>query len=276
MSFLVLVLVALIIRFTPWRKGFPLDVLGVWVARVAAATTARPAWQGLIMLVVPLVLVGLLIWIVDDLAYGVIALLTHALLLLLCVGRNDPLGSMLTQLEQAWQRGDQEAASLVAERDLDIHAANAEELAVAVRMRLVWEVCTGYLIPAFWYLLLGPLGAITYRLFERMQQHVGHPLQPLAASLTHALEWLPARLMALSMALVGRTAAAVGRECDPSDRAMRGSGIGSRSHQIGPARGNTTGAPFVAAQYAGLGRGDRFFKCSGLKGSRLFLKSRGN
>ena len=36
MSFLVLVLVALIIRFTPWRKGFPLDVLGVWVARVAA------------------------------------------------------------------------------------------------------------------------------------------------------------------------------------------------------------------------------------------------
>lgn len=213
MSFLVLVLVALIIRFTPWRKGFPLDVLGVWVARVAAASTARPAWQGLIMLVVPLVLVGLLIWIVDDLAYGVIALLTHALLLLLCVGRNDPLGSMLTQLEQAWQRGDQEAASLVAERDLDIHAANAEELAVAVRMRLVWEVCTGYLIPAFWYLLLGPLGAITYRLFERMQQHMGHPLQPLAASLTHALEWLPARLMALSMALVGhfeKTLAALG------------------------------------------------------------------
>ncbi|PKM05685.1 MAG: hypothetical protein CVV15_11080, partial [Gammaproteobacteria bacterium HGW-Gammaproteobacteria-5] len=84
---------------------------------------------------------------------------------------------------------------------------------MAVRMRLVWEVCTGYLIPAFWYLLLGPLGAITYRLAERMQQHKGHALQPLAGSVAHALEWLPARLMALSMALVGhfeRTLAALG------------------------------------------------------------------
>ncbi|WP_022964062.1 regulatory signaling modulator protein AmpE [Halopseudomonas pelagia] len=212
MSFLVLLMVGLIVTFTPWRKGFPLDVFGGWVAGVSHKTAARPAWQALVMLVLPLVAAGVLLWLVDGIAYGVFVLLTHTLLLLLCVGRQDPLGSLALQFEQAWQRGDREAASLVAQRDLDIHANGPSELVAAVRTRLVWEVCAGYLVPAFWYLLLGPLGAMAYRLLQQMQTQLEHPLRPLAVSITHALEWLPARLMALSMALVGhfeRTIAAL-------------------------------------------------------------------
>lgn len=214
MSFLVLVLVALIVTFTPWRKGFPLDLLGGWVTGVVRYTAARPVWQALALLALPLLLAAVLLWLVDGVAYGLVLLLLHTLLLLLCVGRQDPLGSLMLQFEQAWQRGDREAASLVAQRDLDIQAPGPLELLAGVRMRLVWEVCTGYLVPAFWYLLLGPLGAVAYRLLQQLQIHREHPLRPLAGSLTHALEWLPARLMALSMALVGhfeRTLAVLGQ-----------------------------------------------------------------
>lgn len=212
MSFLVLVLVALLLTFTPWRKGFPLDLLGNW-ARQVAGSVGRPAWLAVGLLVLPLLLAGLLLWLVDGVAYGVLTLLLHAFLLLLSVGRGDPLQAMTAQFEQAWQRGDREAASLVAERDLDIRAGAPAELLASVRMRLVWGVCVGYLVPAFWYLLLGPLGAMAYRLFEQIKTQAEHPLRSLAVSLVHALEWLPARLMVLSMALVGhfeRTLAALG------------------------------------------------------------------
>ncbi|MBQ0743597.1 MAG: regulatory signaling modulator protein AmpE [Pseudomonas sp.] len=212
MNFLVLLLVALILKFTPWRKGFPLDLLGNWARRVAAAP-ARPKWQALGMLALPLLLVGLLLWLVEGIGYGVLTLLVHTFVLLLCVGRNDPLQAMTAQFEQAWERGDREAASLVAERDMSIRAENSIELLVSVRKRVVWEVCEGYLVPAFWYLLLGPLGAMAYRMLQQLQTPAEHPLRALAVSVVHALEWLPARLMVLSMALVGhfeRTLAALG------------------------------------------------------------------
>lgn len=212
MSFLVLGLVALLLTFTSWHKGFPVDLLGSWARQVASAA-GRPVWQALGLLVLPLLLAGGLLWLVEGVAYGVLTLLLHTFLVLLCVGRGDPLKSMTVPFEQAWERGDQEAASLVAERDLDIRVDNPTELLASVRLRLVCGVCVGYLVPAFWYLLLGPLAAMAYRLFEQLQTPAEHPSRSLAVSLVHALEWLPARLMVVSMALVGhfeRTLAALG------------------------------------------------------------------
>lgn len=202
MNFLVLVLVALTLKFTPWRNGFPLDLLGDWARRVAAVP-GRPMWQALAMLALPLLLAGLLLWLVEGVGYGLLTLLVHALLLLLCIGRDDPLQAMTVQFEQAWARGDLEAASLVAERDMNIRADSSAELLVTVRKRVVWEVCISYMVPGFWYLLLGPLGAMAYRMLQQMQAQTEHPLRSLTVSLVHALEWLPARLMVLSMALVG-------------------------------------------------------------------------
>ena len=204
MTFLVLVLVALVLRFTPWHRGFPLDVLGQWAAQVSVKTRQQSAWQALLLLAVPLLLAAVVLLLVDEVAYGILTLVVHTLLLLCCVSRTHPLGSMTAQFEQAWQRGDIEAASLVAERDMDIRANSPQVLLASLRARLVWEVCHGYLVPAFWYLLLGPLGAMAYRLLQQFRSAQAHPLLPLARTLAHALEWLPARLMGLSMALVGQ------------------------------------------------------------------------
>src|SRR5690606_24642984 len=61
-----------------------------------------------------------------------------------------------------------------------------------------------YFVPTFWYLLLGPLGAVAYRLLELTRQHWGHSAAHPAAILVHALAWIPARLLALSFALIGQ------------------------------------------------------------------------
>ena len=126
-----------------------------------------------------------------------------ALVLLACVGRRDPLGAMATGFEQAWDRGDRAAAALVAERDLGVVAEGQDSVLSEVRSALVREVLHGYMVTVFWFALLGPAGALGYRLLRLLADQEDSPAASPASALAHALEWIPARLLAASFALVG-------------------------------------------------------------------------
>lgn len=204
MSFLVLLLVGLIVRFTPWRHGFPLDAVGLWVGRVGEGAQRRPVWQTLALLALPLLLAGFVLWSLREQLYGLLTLAAHIALLLVAIGRHDPLGSMAAPFEQAWQRGDQEAAYHVARRDLGLDCEGPDDLLRGVDASVACATFRDYVTPVFWYLLLGPLGALGYRLLNRFElQQPEHPVRSAVTRMTHALEWLPARLFALSLALVG-------------------------------------------------------------------------
>ncbi|QIB51241.1 regulatory signaling modulator protein AmpE [Pseudomonas sp. OIL-1] len=203
MNFLVLLLVAVILRFTPWRGGFPIDVLGYWSDWVARITRGRSSWLFLILLMLPLPLLGAVLWLVTGVAYGALTLIIHTLLVLLCVGRSDPLGAMTSAVGEAWERGDHEAASVLAERDFGVVGDDAAALLQGLRDRMAAEACHGYFVPAFWYVLLGPVVAVGYRLAWLASQRSDTGSNAFAGALAHALEWLPVRLMGLSFALVG-------------------------------------------------------------------------
>lgn len=209
MSFLVLLLVVLILRFTPWRSGFPLDLVNGWSKALSPRCQQWHPGLALAALLSPLLVLWVLDRLVAGLAYGLLTLLLHVVLLLLCVGRSDPLGSLFDQLRQALLRNDHQAASLLAERDLGLTTEGPEELRAALQGRMVWETAHGYFVPLFWYLLLGPLGALGYRLLQR-GQGFAWPAADWSARLCHALEWLPARMLGLSFALVGRFDQALG------------------------------------------------------------------
>lgn len=201
MNFLVLLLVGLILLWSPWPSGFPRDVLRDWVQR---AVRLGKAWSAVLAVLVLLIPVAILLWAVQGLAYGVFTLLLHVGLLLCCVGRHDPLRSMTADFTRAWDRDDQAAAALVAEQQLGVTGEAADTLLAAVRARMAATALQDYFVPAFWYLLLGPLGALGYRLLELTRQQWGHSASHPAGILVHALEWVPARLLALSFALVGQ------------------------------------------------------------------------
>lgn len=203
MSFLVLLLVGLIVRFTPWRHGFPVDAASLWVRRIVERGQPRPVWQTLALLALPMLLAGFVLWSLRGQLYGLLTLAAHVALLLVAIGRHDSLGSMAASFEQAWQRGDQEAAFHIARRDLGLDGEGPADLLRGVDARVGCATFRDYVAPVFWYLLLGPLGALGYRLLDRFQLQSGHPALPAVMRMTHALEWLPARLFALSLALVG-------------------------------------------------------------------------
>ena len=201
MNFLVLLLVGLILLWSPWQRGYPRDLLQPWVQRAGAIVTGWRAVAAVLALLLP---IAALLWLVQGVAYGFLTLLLHVALMLLCVGRHDPLRGFGREFVSAWRRGDQTAAALVAEQQLGVVDSAPAGLLTQVRARMAATCLQDYLVPAFWYLLVGPLGALAYRLLELLRQQGTHAAVLPAGMLVHALEWIPARLMALSFALVGQ------------------------------------------------------------------------
>ncbi|MNZ68795.1 regulatory protein AmpE [compost metagenome] len=211
MNFLVLLLILLVEKAGRWRVHLQRDTaLLRALARIEGAPrlAGRPLQQLLLVLGVPLLLLALLLWSLAPLAYGWLLLPVHLAVLLWSLGRGDPLHS-LAPFRASWQRGDTEAAYLEAKRDLGVQAEDAPTLLKQVQGFLLWQAHEGFFAVIFWYALLGPLPALAYRLLALLSEQAGDQgLRRCATRLRRALDWLPARLLALSLALAGNFVAA--------------------------------------------------------------------
>lgn len=206
MSFLVLLLVLWVEKFSAWRGAIQQD--GPWLRLLAKAERQadfiESPWLAIILLVVlPLVVLALLLALLEPLAYGWLALPVHLLVLIYSLGRGD-LQAALGPFRDSWRRSDSEAAYLVARRDLALEAAEEGSLLQSVQGYLLWQAYQSFFAVIFWYALLGPLAALAYRLLALTAEHAEQPaLRERAVSLRHAFDWLPVRVLAASFALVG-------------------------------------------------------------------------
>jgi len=204
MSFLVLVLLVLVEKFSRLRRSVQQDTH--WLSllyRVEQGTLAP--WQQLALLIlVPLLLLALVLLLLQPIAHGWLALPLHLLLLLYSLGRGDPFNA-IGSFRDAFRRGDTQGAYLAAERDLDVTAADDKQsLLSRVQGWLLWQAFSGLFVLIFWYALLGPIPALAYRLLVLTEQRAQNlSLRERAAMLRHALDWLPLRVLVLSFALVG-------------------------------------------------------------------------
>ncbi|WP_321351084.1 regulatory signaling modulator protein AmpE [Halopseudomonas oceani] len=203
MHFLALLLVVVLMWLTPLRTGLPLDLPKYWVGLVVRHGGGQARIGGVLLVLLPVLLLVLLQWWLQRNGLGFFGLLLFALVLLACVGRQDPLGELAAGFERAWARGDEAAAALVAEQDLGVVAEGEQSVLAEVRAVLVREMLHGYVVTVFWFALLGPVGALGYRLLRVLADASGTNAAGPAAALVHALEWIPARLLAASFALVG-------------------------------------------------------------------------
>lgn len=206
MNFIVLLLVLWVEKFSSWRRRVQRD--GFWLRLLARVETgprltSRP-WLGLLVLLFPpLLMLAIVLWVLQSVAYGWLALPAHLLVLLYSLGRGDVKAAM-GAFRDAWRREDLTTAALAAERDLGVRSDNPDELLPAVQERLGWQAHEAFFAVIFWYALLGPVAALGYRLLALTEVNAsGQALRELAAQLRHALDWLPARALAASMGLVG-------------------------------------------------------------------------
>ncbi|ALI00539.1 hypothetical protein C1Y08_08570 [Pseudomonas sp. FW306-02-F02-AA] len=206
MSFLVLLLAVWIEKFSALRHQVQRD--SGWLRELAkyeaSPKLANRPWLVLALLVLfPVALLGFLLLVLEPVAYGLLALPVHLLVVIYSLGRGDLLGG-LGPFRDAWRREDLQAAALVAKRDLDICADSGEQLLQKVQAHLLWQAYQSFFAVIFWYFLLGPVAALSYRLLALAAEHGKNPaVVERAAQLRHAFDWLPVRLLAASFALVG-------------------------------------------------------------------------
>lgn len=206
MSFLVLLLAVWVEKFSALRHRVQRD--GAWLGELARLQASprlgnRP-WLILTLLVLlPAILLGMLLWVLEPVAYGLLALPVHLLVVIYSLGRGDLLGG-LGPFRDAWRREDLQAAAHVAQRDLGVCADSGEQLLERVQGHLLWQAYQSFFAVIFWYFLLGPVAALSYRLLALAAEHGTTPaLVERAGQLRHAFDWLPVRLLAASFALVG-------------------------------------------------------------------------
>ncbi|TNB86771.1 hypothetical protein FHJ31_07780 [Pseudomonas sp. Fig-3] len=206
MSFLVLLLAIWIEKFSALRHRIQRD--GGWLRELNKLETNlrwvnRP-WLVLVVLVLlPVALLALLLWVLEPVAYGLLALPVHLLVVIYSLGRGDLLAD-LGPFRDAWRREDLQAADHVAKRDLNIEADSGEQLLERVQGHLLWQAYQSFFAVIFWYFLLGPVAALSYRLLALAAEHSQNPgVAERATQLRHAFDWVPVRLLTASFALVG-------------------------------------------------------------------------
>lgn len=206
MSFLVLLLAVWIEKFSALRHRVQRD--SGWTHKLnrleASPRLSDRPWLVLsVMVLLPVALLGLLLVVIEPVAYGLLALPIHLLVVIYSLGRGDLLGD-LGPFRDAWRREDLQAAAHVAKRDLDICADSGEQLLEQVEGHLLWEAYHSFFAVIFWYFLLGPVAALSYRLLALAEEHGKTPaVVERAGQLRHAFDWVPVRLLAASLALVG-------------------------------------------------------------------------
>lgn len=205
MNFLVLLLVLWVEKFSAGRRRIQRD--GPWLRWLARSEGYTPRVGLLLAVLLPVLGLGLLLMALKPLAYGLLVVPVHLLVLVYSLGRGDVLVA-LGPFRDAWRRGDDQAALHVAERDLGVEADGEAELLLRVQDYQLWQAYQGFFAVIFWYALLGPLPALAYRLLALCAEQGGQAgMVERAAQLRHAMDWLPARVLAASFALVGNFAA---------------------------------------------------------------------
>lgn len=202
MIFLALIL-TLLLAFA-WDYGPVLHRDG-WFARwrsQLAGLGLGPVPVTLLSVLVPCIIVQLALNALEPLVFGVAWIAAAALLLLYAFGRGN-LGAELEKYRSQCRREDFEAAYLYGVGELrwfnSVESSGVRspaEVHLAMQRGFLYQAQQHWFAVLFYFLLLGPVGALGYRLLQFAVAGKSSRLLQLA-------DWVPVRLLALSFTLTG-------------------------------------------------------------------------
>lgn len=208
MEFLTILIVLGLVQL--WGSGGPLqrdDWFHAWINKIAGFF--GPGKSRLLTIVaIPVVFTLFLQALFDARLFGLLSLILFIAVLLFCLGRGDFNDAIKRYLE-AWQRGDFESAYDKAGSIGDFRQNDAiddrQSLHAQVRVAMLYDGYQRWFAVVFWFFLLGPCGALGYRLSYlcARDEQLDDIDRQLAMRFIHYLDWIPARLLALSFSLTG-------------------------------------------------------------------------
>lgn len=171
-------------------------------------------WLGslvlLLTMLVPAVLVNILADMFDDQLFGLLTLLWSIFVLFVCIGLR-PLENEVDACLQVAEGGDDELFNdRVYRLTGEEHFADKNSRNTAVIRAMFAHLNTYIVAVVFWFIVLGPLGAVLYRialqLAVKSENNLQLPdeLRERLITIIGVLTWLPARVLVLAYALGGK------------------------------------------------------------------------
>ncbi len=182
------------LRLTSWLREYTewmTDILHI--ERFAA-------WMALAILIFPLILV---IWMIngvfENALWGLFELAFNVVIIFFCLGPKE-LDSQVDNYIDSLETGDEQSRQQIAAEI--ISETPAQELSTQVL-----QVCKAIYMQAnmrlfavlFWFVVLGPVAAVTYRLLEQLLnssylQHSLNSVKQVSRSVLAWLDWIPTRI----------------------------------------------------------------------------------
>ncbi len=160
----------------------------------------------LIAIILPALALLLLLTMIEGVFYGVGTLFVHIVMLFLCLGCGYLKQAVELYLSQ-WEAGSYQSAFRTLE-SAEIYIEGAESMTPAeihyqACSQFMYQTFQRYFMVIFWYMVAGPVGALVARLAHVAGSEPRVYVPPHMGLIYRLLEWLPARLLGLTFALVG-------------------------------------------------------------------------
>jgi AmpE protein len=174
----------------------------------------------ILVVILPAVLLQLILIEVEGSIFGITELVITCAILLYSLGRNK-FNQMIEAYLESWNSNDlqgayvraQEFSCLIPLPEKQSEADNVAELHKHAFTAVVYQGFERWFVVIFWFLLLGPSGALAYRLGFLYSRNISTDEASIAQPfqyVMHWVEWFPAQFLGLSFALAGNFASCFG------------------------------------------------------------------
>lgn len=181
-----------------------------WVKEQSWGAAVSEGAVGIIALLIPpLLVVGLLQSLLQGVLGGVLELLFGMVILLYSLGPRN-LDRQITEFIDAWDSGDEEKARTMVSDLATDESTQGDAYGRGLARAILAHACYRIFGVLFWFILLGPIGALLYRLSHMLRsvsaEQANNDDQEFSTDLNRLLEilnWLPARVTAATFAIAG-------------------------------------------------------------------------
>lgn len=218
MNFLVIVAALLINHYWTRDRVLPGDL---WFGRLLQFINRQTQrfeqdsidhWRSILALFLPALLLLCLLWAVEGVWLGFISFCIHVALLLTLFDPQ-PLREWVQRYLLLWRAENYEGAYLALQERFPVRTSDGDDDPREVHAHCIRFLLTNsferLFAVLFWYLVLGPIGALVYYAVVQLRE-VRYQTNSFSAAqywlerLEFVLEWVPVRLLGLTFALAGQ------------------------------------------------------------------------
>jgi len=180
------------------------DHYSAWLVDHLPGLTKQGSYSVAILLLPIMVVTGVIQHSLDDKLLGLFSLVFGLGIFLYCLGPSD-LNCEIDGFLDARENGDEEQAQHFASAIMGKEASSAPDQQTADVMHSILDQSNDrFFSVIFWFVVLGPFGALLYRLTSyTMKTSPNKALAAAAKNLQAILAWAPAHIVAMAYALTG-------------------------------------------------------------------------